>query len=332
MSIVASDYTPPWWLRSPHVQSLLGTSPMRRRRGARALEDCGSRGESVLVDAGDGVRLLGVYNPLPGAARPRALALLLHGWEGSAESSYMRLTAAQLLQRGVAVFRLNFRDHGGSHHLNPGLFHSNLLDEVVRAAVQVQKRWGQGLPLLAAGYSLGGNFALRVALQAPQHGLRLQRVAAVCPVLDPARTMDAMERGLPLYLRYFERKWTRSLRRKFALFPPQDFDDATLRLGMRELTAWLVDRHTGFDSLDAYFEGYSIAGERLAGLQMPADVLMAEDDPVIPVDDFRQWRLPAHARVELSRHGGHCGFLHDARLDGYAEHWVAARLLQKPGR
>lgn len=299
---------------------------MRRQRGARALRASGSRGEPVLVDAGEGVRLQGVLNR-PGTA-PRALALLLHGWEGSAESSYMRLTAAQLLQQGVTVFRLNFRDHGDSHHLNEGLFHSNLLDEVVRAAVQVQQRWGQGLPMLAAGYSLGGNFALRVALHGPRHGLSLQRVAAVCPVLDPAHTMDAMEQGLPLYLRHFERTWTRSLRRKFALFPPQDFDDATLRLGMRELTAWLVDRHTGFDSLDAYFDGYSIAGTRLAGLQVPADVLMAEDDPVIPVEDFRQWTLPSGVRVELARHGGHCGFLEGAGLDGYAERWVAQRLLQ----
>ena len=325
MSITTSDYRAPGWLRSPHVQSLLGTSPMRRRRGARVLQASGSRGEPLLVDAGEGVRLQGILNRPAGA--PRALALLLHGWEGSAESSYMRLTAARLLQRGAMVFRLNFRDHGDSHHLNEGLFHSNLLDEVVLAAIEVQRRWGEGLPMFAAGYSLGGNFALRLALHGPLRGLRLQRVAAVCPVLDPAHTMDAMEQGLPLYLRYFERKWTRSLRRKFALFPPRDFDDATLRLGMRELTAWLVDRHTGFESLDAYFDGYSIAGERLAGLRVPADVLMAEDDPVIPVADFRNWVLPATARVELAPHGGHCGFLQGWRLDGYAEQWVAERLL-----
>lgn len=330
MKLVASDYAPPRWLRSPHVQSLLGSSPMRRRLGARALRDSGARSAEHLIDAGEGIRLHGVHS-VPANAEPSALALLLHGWEGSAESSYMRLTAARLVDAGAAVFRLNFRDHGDSHHLNEGLFHSNRLDEVIDAALDVQRRFGEGLPLLLAGYSLGGNFALRVALHGPARGLRLQRVAAVCPLLDPAGTMDAMEQGLPLYLRYFERKWTSSLRRKFALFPPARFDDATLKLGMRELTAWLVERHTGFDSLDAYFDGYSIAGERMAGLSVPAEILMAEDDPVIPIADFHRWRLPPTARLELARHGGHCGFLLDARLHGHAERWIARRLLRPDG-
>lgn len=326
MSIVASPYAPPRWLRSAHVQSVLGTSPLRRRRGGKQLAATGARSRPHLVDGGDGVRLQGVHS-LPAGGPPRALALLLHGWEGSAESSYMRLTAASLLQAGVAVFRLNFRDHGDSHHLNEGIFHSNLLDEVIHAAGQVQEQFGEGLPMFVAGYSLGGNFTLRLALHGPSHGLRLQRVAAVCPVVDPAHTMQAMEAGMPLYMRYFERKWTSSLRRKFAAHPHPDFDDSTLKLRMRELTAWLVERHTGFDSLDAYFDGYSIAGKRLLDLQVPAEILMAEDDPVIPVADFLDWELPSCARLELARHGGHCGFLLDARLDGYAEHWVARRLL-----
>src|SRR5204863_7609974 len=122
------------------------------------------------------------------------LALLLHGWEGSVESSYMRLTAAQLLQRGYEVFRLNFRDHGATHHLDEGIFHSNRIDEVVHAARDVAARFAQR-PLVVAGYSLGGNFALRLALRAPAAGLELAHVAAVCPVLDPAATMDAMETG-----------------------------------------------------------------------------------------------------------------------------------------
>src|SRR3546814_15925587 len=79
--------------------------------------------------------------------------------------------------------------------------------------------------MVVAGYSLGGNFALRLALRAPGAGLQLAPVAAVCPVLDPARTMDAMEAGLPFYLWHFERKWRSSLARNRALFPQRhDFD------------------------------------------------------------------------------------------------------------
>lgn len=329
MSIRAnSTYRSPHWLRNPHLQTLLGSSPIRVIRGARELRKLGAVHEEHLIDAGADIRLHGVHSALPGRT-PRGLALLLHGWEGSAESGYMRLTCARLLERGFDVFRLNFRDHGETHHLNEGLFHSNRLEEVLQAALAISRQWSQpAQPMVLAGYSLGGNFALRVALHAPRVGLRLARVAAVCPALDPEHTTTAMELGLPFYERYFMQKWTRSLRRKRALFPQHNAiaEEQLRSRHLRELTAWLVERHTEFADVDAYFDGYRISRDRMAGLQVPADILTSADDPVIPVDDFHHWQLPADAYVEIAAHGGHCGFLCDASLRGYAEDWVARRL------
>ncbi|TAK38942.1 MAG: alpha/beta fold hydrolase [Lysobacteraceae bacterium] len=327
VALHAADYHPPWWLRNGHLQTMLGASPWRQRLGAHALAATGAVTTSHLVDGGAGVRLHGLHSVVPGA-EPRGLALLLHGWEGSAESSYMRLAAAQFLQRGFATFRLEFRDHGDSHHLNQALFHSNRIDEVVLAACDVSRRFRPhataAQPMVAAGFSLGGNFALRLALRAPDAGLSLAGVAAVCPVIDPAAALVQMESGWPMYLHYFERKWRRSLQRKRALFPAiHDYDDRTLQLGMRELTEWLVLRHTDFGSLENYFNGYSIAGERLAALQVPARILMAEDDPVIPIEHFRALRLPPEAHLEIAAQGGHCGFLLGAGGAGFAEAWIA---------
>lgn len=325
--LTAAQYRPPRWLRNAHVQSVLGSSPLRRRHGERSMAASGALTTAHLIDAGEGVRLQGLHSAVPGVA-PRGLVLLLHGWEGSVDSSYMRLTAAQLLAAGFEVFRLNFRDHGQTHHLNEGLFHSNRIEEVVHAAREVARRFPLR-PLSVAGYSLGGNFALRLALHAPRAGLALAHVAAVCPVLDPGRTMEAMESGFPLYLWYFERKWRASLARKRALFPQQhDFDDRTLGLRMRPLTQWMVERHTQYGTLDRYFDGYSIAGDRLAGLEVPVSILMAADDPVIPVAGFQALPLPDTARLEIAPWGGHCAFLLNARLDGFAERWIAARLTE----
>lgn len=325
MNVQPSSYRSPWWLRSSHLQTILASSPARRRRGAAALQSTGALTEQVVVDAGNGVRLQGAYSTVPGKA-PRALALLLHGWEGSIESSYMQKTAALLLAQDFAVFRLNFRDHGNTHHLNEGLFHSNLIDEVVNAAGDVAGRF-PARPMFAAGYSLGGNFALRLALRAPEMGVPLSRVVAVCPVLDPALTMDQMEAGSVIYMRHFEREWRASLLRKRELFPQlYDFDDATVQLPMRELTRWMVERHTSLRTLDNYFEGYSIAGPRLAALQVPVDILTSADDPLIPVREFRALQLPDNASLEIADHGGHCGFLMNGQLEGFAEYWVAQRL------
>lgn len=320
------EFLPPRWLRNGHLQSALSSSQLRQRRGAERLAALGATAHELMLDGGNGVRLQAWHSQLPGRA-PRALALLLHGWEGSAESGYMRMAAAQLLAHDIAVVRLNFRDHGNTFHLNPGLFHSARIDEVVQATADLASRHAS-LPLLAAGYSLGGNFALRLGLRAPQAGIALQRVVAVCPVLDPARTMESMEQGSGFYSRYFHRKWTASLRRKRSLFPEQmaGCDERVLAQDLRALTDWLVRRHAGFDDVEQYFQAYSVAGQRIAGLQVPASVLMAADDPVIPVDSFSDWPLPAHSQLQISRWGGHCGFIENLRGDGYSERWLAAQM------
>jgi predicted alpha/beta-fold hydrolase len=321
----ARDYLPPTWLRGPHVQSVLSSSPMRRRRGARALARLGAQTREIVLDAGDGVRLQGFHSTLP--RDPKGLVLLLHGWEGSSESGYVLHTAAVLLEAGFDVFRLNFRDHGDTHHLNEDLFHSCRLTEVLNAARAVAEQIPVR-PYLAAGYSLGGNFALRLALHAPRLDIPLAHAAAVCPVIDPEAGLSALETALPLYHWYFMRKWRSSLRRKRELFPQRhDFDDATLKQGMRGLTAWMVERYTDMGLLEKYLDGYAIAGDRLAGLRIPVSILTAEDDPVIPIADFRRLRLPPHSRLEIAPFGGHCGFLEGINLQGFAEKWVRARML-----
>ena len=167
-------------------------------------------------------------------------------------------------------------------------------------------------------------------MNAPANGLPLARVAAICPALDPERTTQAMEQGLPIYQRYFIRKWSRSLKRKRELFPElHGYDDAAFKLGLRDLTAWLIEQGGyGFPSVDDYFDGYRISRERLAAMSVPVDILTSRDDPVIPVDDFEALQLPDTATLEIAADGGHCGFLTDARFNGYAERWVAERLWQ----
>ena len=321
----ARGYRAPRWLRNPHLQSALSSMPMRRAGGLRALARTGAQTSEHIVDGGEGIRLLGLHSTVPGR-EAKALVLLLHGWEGSFDSGYMRHTAAHLLDCGFDVFRLNFRDHGDTHHLNEGIFHSCRLDEVVHAAGWIARRFPSHA-FMAAGYSLGGNFALRLALAAPDAGIPLLHAAAVCPVVDPSAVMRALETGPAFYNWYFMRKWRGSLRKKRALFPSHhDFDDATLAQDMRALTHWLVKKHTDMPDVEDYFTGYAVAGGRLSALSVPVSVLAAADDPIIPVDTLHALQLPAHSSLEVAEHGGHCGFIEGPSLRGFAERWVAARL------
>jgi hypothetical protein len=318
-------YRPRGLLRNPHVQSILSSSArrfaLRKRRS-----DVEERSVEHVLDCGDGVRLQGFHTLQRVAEKPRALAILLHGWEGSAQSSYILNTASRLLDDGCDVFRLNFRDHGETHHLNRELFHSCRIDEVVGAVKQIAQRFPER-PLVIGGFSLGGNFALRVALHAPSAGIPLTWVFAVCPVISPHAGLKSIEDAPWFYEYYFMIKWRDSLRRKQKLFPQsQLFTPQQLRGNMRELTQNMVLRHTDFGSLDNYLQGYSIAGDRLSKLQIPATILTAEDDPVIPIAEFRELTLSPSTQLVVTPHGGHCAFLVDWSLRSWTDDFIVAHL------
>ena len=214
----ASQFNPPPGLRNRHVQSVLASSGLRRWFGRRHHGALERNAREHLLDCGSGVRLQGFHNAQQRYERARGLVVLLHGWEGSVHSTYVLNTGARLLQEGFDVFRLNFRDHGDTHHLNRDLFHSCRLDEVLGAVRAVQAQY-PATPLALAGFSLGGNFALRVALHAAEGGIDLRYVIAVCPVIDPGSGLFGLEHAPFFYHSYFVHKWRRSLRRKQALFP-----------------------------------------------------------------------------------------------------------------
>jgi predicted alpha/beta-fold hydrolase len=92
------------------------------------------------------------------------------------------------------------------------------------------------------------------------------------------------------------------------------------------LTRDLVRRHTDFGSLENYLNGYSIAGDALQALTVPATILTAVDDPVIPIADFRALQLAPTTELTIADHGGHCGFIKDWRLRSWAEDFIVERL------
>jgi predicted alpha/beta-fold hydrolase len=215
--------------------------------------------------------------------------------------------------------------------LNSGIFHSCRLGEVIHALQDIQHRTGARNWALS-GYSLGGNFALRVGLEAPASGLLLKQVIAVCPVVSPSNALKAMEDGPRGYESYFIRKWAKSLRLKQSLFPDTyEYEDWHALGNLRERTGYLATRYYEFDSLEDYFDGYSIAGDRLAALKISATILTSEDDMVVPISDFRD--LPENEHIELlvSRYGGHCAFLKNWKMDSWADDVIVERVLKNAG-
>ena len=324
MSGAAPPFEPPLGLRNPHLQSILSSMMPRRWFVARRARELLGASRDVVVDCGDGVRLLGHHAVRQGGNGE--LVLLLHGWEGSAESIYVQSCGALLYARGFDVFRLNLRDHGPTHHLNPELFHSCRIAEVVGAVRAVQALF-PSQPLSLVGYSLGGNFALRVAVRAPAAGIRLREVIAVCPVLDPAHTLEQLEHGSWIYRNYFVLKWRRSLLKKRQAWPDlYDLDEMLEDRNLTAMTERLVLRYSGYPDLMSYLAGYAIVGPVLATLAVPSRIIAALDDPIIPAADLARLALTPALRITTTPRGGHCGFLEGLAGESWADRKIAALL------
>jgi len=329
-NITADSFRPAFGLRSTHTQSMINSSGYRRRIVCKRSSALLAAEQDWTVDGGDGVRLLGHYSPQP--VRSKGLVILFHGWEGSSRSNYIVGAGGMLFEQGFDVFRLNFRDHGDTHHMNSGIFHSCRLGEVIHALKDIQQRTGAKNWALS-GYSLGGNFALRVALGAPAAGLSLRQVVAVCPVVSPSNALKAMEDGPRGYESYFIRKWAKSLKLKQTLFPDAyEYEDWHTLGSLRERTGYLATRYYEFESLEQYFDGYSIEGDRLKAVEIPTTILTSEDDMVVPISDFRD--LPDNDNIELlvTSYGGHCAFLKNWKMESLADDVIVERVLENARR
>ena len=121
-----APFKPRRWLRSRHFQTILPSLLPRRARVERRAVPLLAASEELLLDCGDGVTLQAFHSsPTKRGREPgKKLAVLLHGWEGSSESTYLLSMAQSLFAEGHEVVRLNLRDHGATHHLNRDLFHS----------------------------------------------------------------------------------------------------------------------------------------------------------------------------------------------------------------
>ncbi|MEI6669109.1 MAG: alpha/beta fold hydrolase [Acidobacteriota bacterium] len=264
------------------------------------------------------------------APREHPTLVTLHGLEGSSDSHYMLGIADKAVRRGFNVVRLNQRNCGGTEHLSEGLYHSGLTQDVVAVLTELAEH--DGLPSIAvAGYSLGGNLALRLA------GLRgdtpppwLSAVCAVSPTLELGACIDAIERRRN---RLYEREFMNGLRARIRLkatLQPDRYDITGLE-HVRSIRAF-DDRYTAphFGFADAADYYYHMAAMRVVDrIRIPTLVITAEDDPFIPVEPFRDERVTGnpHIHLRITRHGGHCGYIENARGD-YDGYWAEQQIVE----
>jgi predicted alpha/beta-fold hydrolase len=283
-------------------------------------------------DVEPGARVLAHCHWQPDVAASPAL-LALHGLEGSSSAHYMRGLAAKAFARGFNVILLNQRNCGGTEALSEGLYHSGLTAD---ASHVISKIADEGVDrVVVAGYSLGGNLALKLAGDygdAPPKSLKA--VCAVSPVIELADCVNALERRQNFVYQWnFVRLLKARLRRKAALhpdrFPVERLEQVRT---VRDFDEYFTAPHFSFQGASDYYFRAS-AMRVIDRVRVPALIITAEDDPFVPSKPFHDPRVRTnpHLNVIVTRHGGHCGFAAEpnGNDDGYWAETQIAEFAQK---
>jgi predicted alpha/beta-fold hydrolase len=327
------SFTPAWWLRNPHAQTLW--APLFRKR-----PDPHCLRERVELPDGDFVDLF-----WHGARRPgRPLVLVLHGLTGSADSPYIRGLQHTLKQRGLASVAMHFRGAGLEPNHVARMYHSGDtadLDFIVRSLRQ------RGYAnLMVAGFSLGGNVLLKwLGEQGDKAGVR--RAVAVSVPFRLEVVAETLNQGASkLYRNHMLGELKATVRRKleWARQSAPDVHQQLANLGnvdrhqrFRDYDHEVVAPLNGFGSAEDYYEHCS-SRRFLPSVTVPTLIIHALDDPLMTPDVVPSpSELPVNVTLEVFERGGHVGFVSGANpfkpvywLDGRIADYFTEPL--SPGR
>lgn len=312
-------YTPPFYLKNPMLQTFIQSSKLRNL-GKNEMQESA---EEVIIDCSDDVRLQGFLSQQRDGSS-KGLVILLHGWEGSANSAYILNTGKFFFRNNYDVFRLNLRDHGESHHLNKGVFLGTLIDETFAAVKSIAKS-AVDLPVFLMGFSMGGNFTIRIAERCIKDPIKnLKHTICINPPLDPMKATQRIDEH-SLIRKYFLKKWQRSLIIKQKLFPElYNFSDILKMDNCMDMTEVLIGRHTDYGSAKNYFGKYTLKDGYLNRINIPVTIISSDDDPVISAEDFYSAIMNKNINLMMQSHGGHCGYIDGLRLTS----WYQKRVLE----
>ena len=241
--------------------------------------------------------------------RSAPLLVILHGLEGSAESSYARMLMQAAFGRGWRTCVLHFRDCGDYRNPLPRRYHAGETSDIRFFLRRLQEQ-GQTGPIFAVGYSLGGNILLKY-LGESRGDSRLNAAGAVCVPLDLYKCSEALNIGFSkVYQRHLLNNMKKAVRQKFnrhtAAF---DWERAMRAETFAEFDDAVTAPLHGFANMNDYYDKCSSA-QFLIDIGRPTLIVNSLDDPfmtpgVIPHQD----RLSDNVSLEIAEAGGHVGFI-----------------------
>lgn len=301
----AVPFQPAWWLPGGHLQTIAGKYLYPAGHGKH-------RVHKQLLSLPDGDEIQLNWSEALQQHNQRPLVVLLHGLAGNQHSHYIRGMFAAFQQLNWPVVLMHFRGCGDQLNQLPRAYHSGDTADFGYLLQYLQQQLPV-TPLLAVGFSLGGNVLMKYCGEQQQHN-PLTAAVAVCAPLALASSAWRIDQGFSkLYQRYLLRQLKASTLQKLNRFPqfPIPLDSQQLKQ-IRSIEAfdnsYTAPIHGFRDAADYYQQASGKA--YLANIRIPSLIIHAADDPFLATDVIpTAAELSPSIQYELSPTGGHVGFI-----------------------
>ncbi len=297
----ARHFAAPRWLASAHLQTLAGKFLRRKSDPVLTRER---------IDTPDGDFLDVDWMPETDPTAP--LVLVLHGLEGHTKRGYMVHTFLALADRGLRAVALNFRGCSGEVNRAPRFYHSGETEDVGFVVDLLRERFPTR-PLMAIGFSLGGNILLKyLGEQKPGDPSAVSAAVVVSVPYDLAAGAAALEQtGMArIYSRYFLRSLLAKVReKKIVLANVLDLDAVWASATLRDFDDAATAKLHGFTDAEDYYQKSS-SNRFISSVGVPTLIIHSRDDPFLPIAALPLSAIKANPFLNLilTDHGGHVGF------------------------
>ena len=327
-------FDPPWWMKNPHVQTILpALVPQRLAAHAALLRR---------VELADG-DALAVHDDCPtGWAPGGKVAILSHGLADHHRTPLLVRLTEKLTARGVRVFRWDMRGCGAGMAWARRPYHAGCSGDLA-AVVDAVIGWCRGEnvsggdatgpepDLTLFGVSLSGNVLLKYLGEAPGHvPAAVRRAVSVNPPIDLLAGIESIgSRTNRVYDRHFTGVLIKHLEawwqlRPDAFRPPEGPRPRTL-YGFDD---WFTAPAIGFRDAHDYYR-HASAAQFIPAIRVPTTIITSRDDPLVPFAMFSSDAIayPDCVRLVATDHGGHVGFVGKKGVDADA-HWLDWRIVE----
>lgn len=299
-------YSPPWWLRNGHVQSIYATLCAPRHKP----HYCRERIETVDDDFLD-LDWSTCDQPT------EDLAILSHGLEGHTGRNYITGMSACLNKAGIDCLAWNYRGCSGEPNRRLRLYHNGAYDDlhrVIQHALSLQENAQQKYSRISlVGFSMGGNITLlylgKMADTIPAEIVSTVAFSAPCDLAGAAVEIGKIQNIL--YMKRFLRDLKEKVVAKEKVFP-----EHISSKNYREIKNFhdFDGRYTaplhGFSSAEDYWQKCSSL-PCLKNITVPTLLINAIDDPFLPEScyPYSDAQKNPYFTFLAPQYGGHVGFV-----------------------